>query len=241
MLPSTDGGRSAITMRLPNIISTSRSAGTGISLAADDVPGAMIVTRSQSCSISSSLCDTKITISPSAARRRRMSKSLSRCDAEIPVVGSSRISTRAPSQSSRAISSCCRSPTDSAAGHGVGVEREPVALGRGGELLASTAAVEAERAGTGEQEVVEHRERTEHERVLVKHADAGGDRVAWRRQRQRLAVEHDLAVVRPDEPGQHLHQRRLAGTVLAEQAVQLAGGDVEVDGVVGTQRRRSAW
>ena len=55
------------------------------------------------------------------------------------------------------------------------------------------------------------------------------------------AVELDLAGIGADEPGQHLHQRRLAGAVLAEQAVQLAGGDVEVDAVVGAQRPVASW
>ena len=41
----------------------------------------------------------------------------------------------------------------------------------------------------------------------------------------------DLARVRAVRPGQHLDQRRLAGAVLAEQAVHLAGLDVEVHAV----------
>ena len=64
------------------------------------------------------------------------------------------------------------------AGDGVGVEREPVALRRFGQLLASGRPVETYAAGTRQQEVVEHGERPEHERVLVEHPDAGGDGVA---------------------------------------------------------------
>ncbi len=49
------------------------------------------------------------------------------------------------------------------------------------------------------------------------------------RQRDRLAAPADLALVGLVRAGQHLDQRRLAGAVLAEQAVHLAGADVEVD------------
>ena len=71
----------------------------------------MTVTRVHSASTSSSLWETKATIIPLAARARSVAKSRSCCTAEMPVVGSSRISTRAPSQSSRVISNCWRSPT----------------------------------------------------------------------------------------------------------------------------------
>ena len=37
-----------------------------------------------------------------------------------------------------------------------------------------------------------------------------------------LAVQADLPGVGQDQPDQHLHQRRLAGPVLAEDAVDLA-------------------
>ena len=54
--------------------------------------------------------------------------------------------------------------------------------------------------------------------------------------RDRLAVEQDLAGVGPVQPGQDVHQRALAGAVLAEQGVDLAGAQVEVDVVVGERR-----
>ena len=49
--------------------------------------------------------------------------------------------------------------------------------------------------------------------------------------RDLLAVPGDLARVGAVGRGQHLDERRLAGAVLAEQAVHLAGADVEVDPV----------
>ena len=60
----------------------------------------------------------------------------------------------------------------------------------------------------------------------------GRDRVARRAERDRLAVDQDLARVRPVEPGEDVHQRALAGAVLAEQRVDLAAAQVEVDAVV---------
>ena len=51
--------------------------------------------------------------------------------------------------------------------------------------------------------------------------------------RDGLAVEPDLALVGRVEPVEDAHQRRLAGAVLAEQRVDLAAAQVEVDAVVG--------
>ena len=72
----------------------------------------------------------------------------------------------------------------------------------------------------------------EHE-VLVDHADAAGDRI--RRSvdldgRRRRAGSRRSSGRR--QPVQDVHQGRLAGAVLAEQGVDLAGPDVEVDPVV---------
>ena len=50
--------------------------------------------------------------------------------------------------------------------------------------------------------------------------------------RDGVAVEEDLALVGRRQPVQDVHQGRLAGAVLAEQRVDLAGPDVEVDRVV---------
>ena len=56
-----------------------------------------------------------------------------------------------------------------------------------------------------------------------------------------LAVEQDLALVGLGEPVEDVHQRGLAGAVLAQQRVDLAGPHVEVDAVVGDDARDSAW
>ena len=55
--------------------------------------------------------------------------------------------------------------------------------------------------------------------------------------RDRRAVEQDLALVGHGQPVQDVHEGGLAGPVLAEQGVDLAGAQVEVDVVVGEHAR----
>ena len=69
--------------------------------------------------------------------------------------------------------------------------------------------------------------------VLVDHADAGVDGVAGGVEHHRPAVDLDPALVGPVEPGEDVGQRRLPGAVLAQQGVDLAGRDLEVDRLVG--------
>ena len=70
------------------------------------------VTSEQSSRTSSSLWETKITDLPSSfASRCRVAKRVTFCGVEIPVVGSSKINTSTPRESSRTISNCCLSPT----------------------------------------------------------------------------------------------------------------------------------
>ena len=84
-----------------------------------------------------------------------------------------------------------------------------------------------------EQDVLRHRQdRDEHE-VLVDHADAAPDGVIRAVDLDGLAVEQDLALVRHGQAVEDVHERRLAGAVLAEQRVDLAGPHVERDAVVG--------
>ncbi len=122
-------------------------------------------------------------------------------------------------------------------GVGVDVEAEPV-----GDLLDPLpGGVEVERPGEAGRLVAEHdvlgdgEDRDQHE-VLVDHADAGRDRVAGAGEVLDLVVEDDLALVGLVEAVEHVHQRRLAGAVLAEQAVDLAGLDGQGDPVVGDER-----
>ena len=88
-------------------------------------------------------------------------------------------------------------------------------------------------AVVAEHDVLRDRERADEAEVLVHHADAFVQRVARRVEVHRLAVEEDLALVRPVEARQDVGERRLAGAVLAEQRVHLARGRLEVHVLVG--------
>ena len=119
---------------------------------------------------------------------------------------------------------------------GARIDREPELIGElahlGGGCLVVEQNAPAGRLG-GEDDVLGHgHHRDEHE-VLVHHPDAVPDRVAGGGERDRLAVQEDLAFVCVVEAVDDVHQRRLAGPVLAEQGVHLTAPDVEVDAVVG--------
>ena len=73
-----------------------------------------------------------------------------------------------------------------------------------------------------EHDVLGDGERLDQPEVLVHHADAGIERVAWRVEADRLAVELDVALVRPVEAGEDVRERRLPGAVLPEERVHLA-------------------
>ena len=65
------------------------------------------------------------------------------------------------------------------------------------------------------------------------HADAVPDGVARPLHRHRRALDQNLAPVGADQAIQNVHQGALAGAVLADQGVDLALADLEVDVVVG--------
>src|SRR5205823_6309027 len=58
------------------------------------------------------------------------------------------------------------------------------------------------------------------------------DRVARSAKGGQFAVDQDLAAVRLDDPVQDVHQRALAGAVLADECVDLALADLEIDAIV---------
>ncbi len=70
-----------------------------------------------------------------------------------------------------------------------------------------------------EDDVLEDAEVVGEHEVLEDHADAGGDRVSRRRERDLLAVDLDRARVRLLHAVQDLHQRGLARAVLADDRV----------------------
>jgi hypothetical protein len=83
-------------------------------------------------------------------------------------------------------------------------------------------ALELGRRRRGEQYVLRHGERPHQLEVLVDHADAMPRRIARPAEAHRVVVDQQLPRLRRVEPGRDVHQRRLAGAVLAEQRVHLA-------------------
>ena len=72
--------------------------------------------------------------------------------------------------------------------------------------------------------------------MLVHHADAQPQRVAGVGDVLELAVDEDLAAVCGVEAVEDRHQRRLAGAILAHDAVDGAALDLEVDIAIGPNR-----
>ena len=107
-----------------------------------------------------------------------------------------------------------------------GVDAQAVALGELGDHGVDRLVPDEERlpfrAVVAEHDVLGDRERADEAEVLVHHADAFVERVARRVEVHRLAVEEDLALVRPVEAREDVGEGRLAGAVLAEQRVHLA-------------------
>src|SRR5690606_26298792 len=74
--------------------------------------------------------------------------------------------------------------------------------------------------------------------MLVDHADAGGDRLDRRSKADLPSVDEDASPVRLVDAGQDVHQRRLAGAVLAQKSMNLSRDEVEVQVLVGDDARK---
>ena len=97
-------------------------------------------------------------------------------------------------------------------------------------------AVEEAAALGAEHDVLEHGEILDQHEMLVDHADAGGDRRLAVVDGDRPALDADLAGIGLVEAVEDRHQRRLAGAVLADDAVDRARLDLKIDGAVGVDR-----
>jgi hypothetical protein len=75
--------------------------------------------------------------------------------------------------------------------------------------------------------------------VLRNKPNAGGNGVAGRTEVDGLAAEHNLPLIRGIEAVEHADQRRLAGTVLAEQGVDLAAVEIEIDAIDRKDARKA--
>ena len=90
-------------------------------------------------------------------------------------------------------------------------------------------AAEAEGGGVAEEDVLGDGELGEEQELLVDGGDAALDRVARGDGGELALADADAAAVGGVHAGDDLDERRLAGAVLAEERVHLAGEDVEVD------------
>ncbi len=69
--------------------------------------------------------------------------------------------------------------------------------------------------------------------MLMDHADAVPDGIAWALHRRRLALDQDLAGVRVNQAVKNVHQRALAGAVFADERMDLALTNCQIDVIVG--------
>ena len=129
-------------------------------------------------------------------------------------------------------------PDRELADHRVGVDLELVLLLEPLQLRARLGERRPEQPPLlgAEHHVLEHGERLDQHEVLVDHADPRPDRRQAVRDRRRHAVDADLARVGVVEAVEDRHQRRLAGAVLADDAVDRPLLDPEVDVLVGLDR-----
>ena len=102
--------------------------------------------------------------------------------------------------------------------------------GAGGALGQREAALGAE------QQVLEHRERLDQHEMLVDHADPGPDRVLRAVDLALLALDLDRAPIGLIVAVENVHERRFAGAILADDAVDRAVRDRQVDVPVGVHR-----
>lgn len=69
--------------------------------------------------------------------------------------------------------------------------------------------------------------------MLVHHLDAASYRIRGPGDADRRAVDKDLALIRHGKAVEDVHESGLAGAVLAQQGVDLAPLQVEIDVIVG--------
>ena len=126
----------------------------------------------------------------------------------------------------------------------LGVERDAEPVEKRAGLAVHAAIVdEAEAADrlAAEEDVLGDAEIGLEVELLVHRDDAEGLGVGRVGDPDRLAGEADRAAVGPVDAGDDFHERRLAGTVLAEERVHLAGAQIEARPRRAPARRESSW
>jgi hypothetical protein len=119
------------------------------------------------------------------------------------------------------------------------LHRHPVGLGEAADLALERGGPEdRSRLVPAERDVLGDREAVDETEMLVHHPDATVDRGTGGANRRLVAEDLDRARVGPHEPCEDVHERRLPGAVLAEERVDLARPELEVDAVVRADPRK---
>jgi hypothetical protein len=115
-----------------------------------------------------------------------------------------------------------------------GIDRKAELGGLGRDLSLDLAKTRRETpAPIGEQHVFGDGERLHQLEFLVHHSDAASHRIARAGEHDLFAVNEEPPGLRGVEAGGHVHQRRFAGAVLAQERVDLAGVGREIGVVEG--------
>jgi len=114
--------------------------------------------------------------------------------------------------------------------------QDPCGLGR--QVPPVQRAGQPTRGLVAEQDVLGHREVRQDAEFLEDDADAEGEGLAGVGRPGLGAGEDDAAGVIGEPARQHVHEGGLAGPVLADQGVDLAGADLKVDPVQGADARK---
>ena len=140
------------------------------------------------------------------------------------------MSTRASAPSARAIStSCCWGMLSSPASISGSMRAPTRPSSSSARRCRSRQSTRPQRPvrSSAERDVLRDRQLAEQRGLLIDRRDAERLRGRGREPRERLAIERDLTGVRLHRAGEDLDERRLAGAVLADERVDLAGAQLE--------------
>ena len=123
---------------------------------------------------------------------------------------------------------------------GARVHLHPKALAQLGDPgVVFLQAQEETRLFQAKQHILGDRLRRHQHKVLVDHADAGLDGIAWRRERDRFAFDQDSAAFLAVQASQDVHQGALAGPILTQQSMDLTLAQLEIHMVVRQYAREA--
>ena len=234
---STDSSRSSPVINVAN----SRAVTPEAARVTTCSPWRSTVIRSPTSSTSFSLWEMNTTVRPVATRSRITPNSSPASAVVSTAVGSSRISVRVPRASIRRISTRCCSPTESCQTFASRIDPQPELVHQAVGACDQLAAGDARRGRVpAEVDVLRDGHRRHEAEVLVHHPDAGVDGLGGGVELVCRAVDLDVAGVGAVDAGEDVAQRRLPGAVLAEQGVDFAATQLEVDVAQRPRPRRNS-